>query len=369
MIPFILVFSIFHVVGFLILTYLWQRIMTNAKVYPPTSIHPGISVIVPMRNEEGQIPRLIRSLQQQDCDPTGFELILVDDHSTDDTIRAAERVVMQSPFAIRILQLPASKSGKKAALSLGVNQAKYDWILCTDADCEPVPTWLSTMRAHMSGDHSVMLTGPVEIRSNGFFATLQSLEFGGLIGYGAITLFHHQPTMCNGANMAYKKAVFLEVDGYKGNEHIPTGDDEFLLQKVHHKYPGRISFVPNKKAIVKTVAKPSLAQLISQRVRWTSKWKNHHNKYIHLSAILAFFDFLSSALIFPLAFMGYPWLILVWFCRFLSEFLYIRVTAAFFNNSVAMPSLAFLSIIYPFYAVLLGIASIFGKYSWKERTY
>jgi len=364
----IIIFTLLHVTFFLILTVIWEG-GKKVKGSQILSDHSGLSVIIPIRNEEGNIRALIQNLSNQSLPFHLFEVIVVDDHSTDQSMQILSDTIADHKLNISLYALPLDKKGKKAAATLGVSKATYDWIVCTDADCKPHPQWLQTLSKYFLTENAVMLTAPVKIVGKGIFQKFQSIEFSALIGYGAVTLELDQPTMCNGANMAYKKSAFLAVNGYEGNEHIPTGDDEFLLQKINKSFPNQIKFVQDPEAIVTTAAKTSLGELINQRVRWTSKWKNHKNTYVYVSACLVFLDFLVSLYILYSLFFGQYWMFLLWFVRFLSEYSYARQTMRFSGINYQMYHMLMLSIIYPFYAVFLGIASIFGNYSWKDRYY
>lgn len=364
----IIIFSLLHVSFFLILTVIWEgsaKLKSSQIKYD----HTGLSLIVPIRNEEKNIISLLQYLNKQTLAFPLFEVIIIDDHSTDQSLKLLQNAAQDYPFKISVYALPKDKKGKKAAATLGVAHSTYDWIVCTDADCKPHPNWLMTLAKFICTEHAVMLTAPVKITGKGFFQKLQSIEFSALIGYGAVTLEMNQPTMCNGANMAYKKEAFMAVDGYQGNEHIPTGDDEFLLQKINKAYPNQIKFIHHPEALVSTPAKTTLRELINQRVRWTSKWKNHKNRYIYISACLAFLDFASGLFILYGLISGQYWMFSLWFIRFLSEYCYVRQTMRFSGINYRIYHLIALSFIYPFYAVYLGIASIFGRYSWKDRYY
>ncbi|WP_375378175.1 glycosyltransferase [Hymenobacter cellulosilyticus] len=196
-----------------------------------------------------------------------------------------------SPFLLRLVQLrelPTAGTGKKAALQAALHHARAPWIVCTDADCRFGPDWLSSYAAVVTTDAEarfisgpVLLTGPATA-----WQQLMGLEFAGLVGVGAAGIGSQNPTMCNGANLAYRREAFAAVQGFAGNEHLASGDDEFLLHKLHAAFPGSIRFLKHPAALVSTAAPATLAALLRQRVRWASKWRHYQHPASQQLALL-----------------------------------------------------------------------------------
>lgn len=363
-------FSIVYIAFFLWARYHWHCIPDSGQYR--TSRENTFSVIIPVRNESENIARLIGDLAAQQYDRDQFEVLLVDDHSEDDTVRIASETFVKTDLHYRIIRLDGVVTGKKSAITAGVTAARNEYILTTDGDCRVGTQWIAAYSDRFQVTDDLMLCGPVKMEVRGFFTRMQALEFSGLVGVGAASLQSGNPGMCNGANLAYQKTAFLRVNGYAGNEQIPSGDDEFLLQKVFGIYHGKVSYLRDQRAIVSTPAKETLAELLNQRIRWSSKWKFHKSAFIRLMAIMVFLNyafFLYGALAvlagwMPLALFGaiflLRWLAVCIFSYPITQFLAVK--------GVLMGSVVF-EIIYPFFAVILGIASIFGKYSWKGRSY
>jgi hypothetical protein len=196
------------------------------------------------------------------------------------------------------------------------------------------------------------------------------MEFASLIGSGAATAALGAPTMCNGANMAFRKKVFSEVKGYDGNLSIPSGDDEFLMRKIHKRYPDGIMFMNSDETVVTTMAQPDLHSFVNQRIRWASKWRHNSSLWSQMLAV--------AVIIFQLAFIAN------WFFIFtpmiLQSLFYMTVKmileAAFLLQvcrflGTRWKWLSFLSLqfIYPFYVPAIGIASFFRPFEWKHRIF
>jgi poly-beta-1,6-N-acetyl-D-glucosamine synthase len=228
-----------------------------------------ISVVVAARNEEHNIERVVETLLAQDYPQ--FEIIVVDDHSTDHT-----KAFVQSISDPRVKVIPNTGNGKKSAITTGVSMATGEIIACTDADCVVLPGWLGAVDDSFATDRVHMTFGGVRLLpSKTFFSKLQSLEFASVIGVGAATASMGIPTMCNGANMAFRKVTFAQVDGYNGNLELASGDDEFLMRKVSRLGVEAVSFDSRQERVVSTNPQPSVKAFVHQRLRWASKWTHN----------------------------------------------------------------------------------------------
>lgn len=330
-----------------------------------------ISIIVPVRNEALNISRLMEDLAQQDYDADQFEVIIINDHSSDQTTDIVQSKIREVGEHFRMVHL-TDEAGKKSAAAKGVSEAKGDYILCTDGDCRVPKSWISTYVAFFREHQPYMVSGPVKMVGPRFFDRVQAIDFSALLVFGASTLHRGMATTCNGANMAYRKDIFEEVDGYSGNKQLASGDDEFLLQKIFAKYPSKVLFLKSPTAIVETLPKQSLKEFAQQRMRWTSKWRFYDDFFMRLSWVFTYLDFMSVFVVAGLMISGYlyPWAgLLILAVRWLAESWYLYGPAKFLKLSGNWFHMWTVSFIYPFYVLFLGFASIFGSYSWKGRRY
>ena len=358
---------VLHMFCFLVLTWAWNRIDSTAL--EATGNELFVSILIPIRNEEENILSLLRLLEKQDYPRSQFEVVVIDDHSEDLSVDLVNAFSAKSELNVALISLK-SANGKKAALEEGVRCARGEVILCTDGDCKVLPSWVSSYAGAFRDDDIKMVTGPVKMVPKDRFGQYQALDFFSLIGFGAASLQLGMPGTCNGANMAYRKEVFEEMDGYSGNRQIPTGDDEFLLQKIYQVYPDGVKFLKRREAVVSTSPKKDLKSFLQQRVRWSSKWRYHSNKVVKAAAVWVFVDaILFFALIFTGIWKYEPMTLGLFFLRILPECIYLASVTKFFNERVSSPYYLIISILYPFYIFFLGFASIFGTYSWKGRRY
>ena len=249
----------------------WQRSFRHTM--PAAAAEHMISVVVAVRNEEKNITRLLNDLAAQQYHH--FEVIVVNDHSTD-----ASGALLRASALRNLVVLENAGQGKKHAIATGVNAARGSVIATTDADCSLPAQWLSIINRYFQQEDVKFTFGAVRILPDGsLFSQLQAIEFASLIASGAATAARGKPTMCNGANLAYRKVTFEAVKGYEGNLHVASGDDEFLMRKIVDRYPGSVSFMAPAEVVVSTQPQPDVASFLQQRLRWASKWRFNSSGY------------------------------------------------------------------------------------------
>jgi len=333
-----------------------------------TSTPLSITVIIPFRNEANHLPALMMDLIAQN---NLSEVLFIDDHSTDNSIEVLKACIRDAS-RFKIISLPEGWNGKKRAIHHGIQEATGDLIATTDADCQLPHAWLNSIHGMFQNKKVQMVFGGVKILPQAsVFSKLQSLEFSSLIGSGAATLGLGFPTMCNGANLAYRKSAFQDVHGFEGNFDIPSGDDEFLMRKVHEKYPEGISFLNDKSAVVSTYAQPTLKDFVSQRFRWAGKWK--HNQSLG-SKLLALFVFLFHTTFVVFIGLTIGGKVNVFFAlmmmsgKILLEFVFLVRVNSFLKQPVQPIYFLVLQFVHPLYVIVIGFLSQVGKYSWKGRS-
>ena len=358
----------------------WSQIPTATSARPWPEQLPSLAVVIPVRNEAITLPDLLRDLARQIDDegkPLAFEVLVVDDASTDNTWLQANDFQPPATLRLRVLSLevPVGFRGshKKMALQQAINTTQSTVIVTTDGDCRVGPHWLSTIQQHFVRHQPLLASGPVTFtHERSLFERLQTIEFASLIGTGAACLHAGRPTMGNGANLAFHRTAFLEVDGYAGNLHVPSGDDEFLLQKIAERFPHRVFFLKQAEATVRTYAKPSVDAFYQQRKRWASKWRLHRRYSVAVLAVFIFTYHLSVLLVVFLMLLGlYPgWLLgLQLMPKVVLEFIFLRSVLNLMKKRLSGRLFLLMQLIYSPYAVFFGLRANFGGYTWKNRTY
>lgn len=342
----------------------------------------SIAVIIPARDEQDNINKCLESLLNQDYPPDLFQIVVVDDFSTDKTCSMVGLLQEKHPGRIKLYKLedinqPAGKQKikayKKAAIQYGIQQTTSDLIFTIDADCQAKPTWLSTMNRHFYDDVG-MACGYILLSNKRYqtlFYKLQALEFLGLTSASAGSLGLGQPITCNGANLAYRRQVFEEVDGFRGIDFLPSGDDDFLMHKIQKKTEWKIRFVSEKEAINHTEPMATFSQLINQRTRWASKSLHYQNRMITviLTLIYFFYAYLLIGCFYSLFFdFTYKLPIILFGVKWLVEFLVIKRACFLTGRSDLLKYFPLAQFFQIFYILIAGFGGIFGKYHWKGRT-
>lgn len=342
--------------------YYWTQIPVSHIQINHT---PPVTILIPVRNEETGIKRTLNSILSNDYE--FLEVIVIDDHSTDDTIQMVKSI--SNSDKIKLIRLDKEQSGKKAAITKGVTTAKSQLIICTDGDTVVSSNWIQEhVAAFQLG--SKLSFGPVVYESNSIWVNVLNLELTALVGVGGASVQAGQASMINGCNYSFSKRAFEKVKGFEGNDNIPTGDDEFLLRKIKNDYPDNITFLKSKTASVATESVTSLRELINQRIRWASKWKYHSEVGSKLLPIYLFVLYLSILIIPWFLSNDYQYFFLIALgVKTLIDYILISVVSRITGAKVSFLAFMALEIIYPIYVVFFGLASNFGNYKWQGRSY
>jgi len=325
----------------------------------------GISVIVACRNEAKNLPRLLESLRNQSL--KSFQLILVDDHSTDETFRLMQQA--RNKFKDMLI-LQSDNYGKKHALKSGIENATYDLIVTTDADCSPTPQWLETIIQFYEQNSADLIIGAVAIEpANTNFEKLQQLEFLSLVSSGAGAAGIGQAIMCNGANLAFKKDIWLK-NFEKLELNSNSGDDVFLLHALK-KQNANIHFLKSEQAIVFTKACTTISSFFKQRIRWSSKSTRYSDFYTILVAAIVLLISLLQVNFFVYSFVNSSYLIswgIITGIKLAIDTLFLLQTSLFFGQKNTAKTYLMLAVIYPFYIVLTALYGIFQGLTAKRTS-
>ena len=347
----------------------WLASRRQEHTHPAASDAPSLTVIVPMRNEQAVVADCIASLRAQSYPQDRMRVLLVDDHSEDETVAAA-RDAIGGDERFRVLHLGSAEAGKKDAITAGVRASEDDIIVTTDADCRHAPQWLMLLLQPFT-EGADICAGPVVYEHRGtLFARLQALEFLGLVGVGAGFFGIGWPRLCNGANLAYRRSMFESVGGFEGNAGIPSGDDEFLLHNIVYREGGRAEFVTHPDAVVRTDGAPGVWSFLRQRIRWASKARRYEDRRFMGFLVLLFVYFLFASFA-PLVSLTSPVALgagLIFFLlKLLGDAAVLFTAAELFQRPLRPLDLIVAELLHPYYIVIVSLTGFFGMYSWKNR--
>ncbi len=268
--------------------------LLQLKAHKERNDWPSVSVVVALKNEESNVVSLVENLTRLEY-PGNMEVILMEDHSDDNTYTKLLGCC-PSHFHIR----KCTGNGKKRAIESGVQLSSSEWIAVTDADCEIPKTWLKEMISATHEDTQMVL-GPVFIKpQEKDVLGIQNMEFLGLQGATAGSAAINSPISANGANMLFRRDVFLELEPYKDNENLRTGDDQYLMMAIHENYPVGVTYALNKEAIIHTHPVTQFKKYWEQRIRWASKGSTYKQTEIIAVGLVVFLTSLIAveALVF-----------------------------------------------------------------------
>ncbi|TVZ21372.1 cellulose synthase/poly-beta-1,6-N-acetylglucosamine synthase-like glycosyltransferase [Dokdonia sp. Hel_I_63] len=336
------------------------------------------TVIVPFRNESKNLPRLLASLAAIDYPSHNWELILVNDASTDNSLEVINQYLRsyQISNVIIINNLRATASPKKDALQTAINKATHNWIVTTDADCYVPTQWLATLDAAIQQEQPLMVIMPVAIATTArptFLTAYEQLDFLSLMGATAGSFYFGLPFLCNGANLAYDKDAFIKVQGFANNDHIASGDDHFLLEKFQENFKNKISYLRSQDAIVTTQPQEQWSTFIAQRTRWAAKSSAYTFWFSKLVGLLVVSVNLMSGLgLIYLAFAKaetQSLIIIALLLKIIADGILIATEAQFYKKLPYLKWYPTVMICYPFLSTYIAIKSLTSSYQWKGRDY
>ncbi len=242
----------------------------------PAPAPPAVSVVVAAMDEQDALPHLLASLAAQTT--TAFELVLVDDRSSDATAAIMERHRAAAPYPVRVVRNrrpPVDCTGKQQALDLGVAAAGGELLFFTDADCIVPPTWVAGLAAYFTGDPGGavgVVFGQLAVRSRGarrrprFLDRYQAFEQPLVHQYSTGSAGLGRPTGCFGNNLALRAPVLARIGGFRSLGYTLTEDAALIGAASRCGWRVRPATLPATQ--VTTEPQPSWRRFINQHVRW-----------------------------------------------------------------------------------------------------
>lgn len=362
LLPYLLLLAIYRI--------WWQRSM-QMQTQRKELINHRFSIIIPARNEAENIENCLKSIAAIDYPREYFEVIVIDDFSTD-----ATAVIVSKIPGIKLIRLSETISSpinsyKKKAIETGIAAAKFPWIITTDADCTVPKGWLKHFNRILQQEQIQFVAAPVAMQyGNSFLHVFQALDFmslQGITGAAASTGFHH---MCNGANLCYSKHAFEAVEGFRDIDHIASGDDMLLMQKIAQKFPQSIAYCKNKEAIVRTLPVNTIKAFFMQRIRWASKARSYKDARIITVLSLVYLLNAFLVLLFLMSCFNaslWPVLIAGIMTKCIGELIFLLPVAEFFGMTALLVWFPFAQPFHIVYTVVAGALGSIGKYEWKQR--
>ena len=343
---------------------------------PSTSIPTqGFSVIIPFRNEANNLPRLLESIAHLDYPTSLYEVILVNDDSTDDSkVCIASFIKAHSQITIKVIDNNrVSHSPKKDAIQTAIETAAHSWIVTTDADCIVTQLWLKVLNAFIQENDCKLVAGPVTLpfKTISFLHAFEQMDTLSLAGATIGGFGIGRPFLCNGAHLAYEKKAFIAVGGFQGNRHIASGDDHFMLEKFSVTYPHQVHYLKSHEATIITNFQESWTSFIGQRKRWAAKSIGYNSMFTKGAGLVILLANLTFVVGVVFAFAkadkeAFPFYILL-FIKIIADAFLLYPSAQFFKKTKLLVWYPLCALWYPFVSSYIALISLKGGFTWKDR--
>lgn len=344
----------------------WFKLKTQAAQDEPKDFK-SFSILIAARNESHNIDKLLQGIEQQNYPQEKYEIIIIDDHSEDDTVEKVKALKLSN------LQITDSKGkGKKEAIHTGLELASNEFIIQTDADCFVKQDWIKSINAYIRTKDVKLLIAPVLFnKENSFFSQLQALDFMSLMMSTAGLAGIKQAIMANGANLIYPKAIIEDLNILKPE--LASGDDVFLLHHCKRKYgKNSIHFLKSTSATVETQPSENLKSFFNQRLRWASKARFYKDKFtLAVGLLILSINLLLLTSLFLSFVSNAYWSIFasLFISKAIIDFVLLMPILAFYKRTRLLIYFPILSLVYLFYTSFVGLMSQFATFEWKNRRY
>ncbi len=335
-----------------------------------TAQQQPVSIIICAKNEAENLKKYLPHILSQKY--TAFEIIVVDDNSTDNTKEIIETLMLTAP-QLKYVFLPAEEKilpGKRSVLLKGIAAAAYEWIVLTDADCRPKSNgWLRYITKPLyEGKELVIGYSPYKpgfgllnaiIRYETFYTALQYFSFAAI----------GMPYMAVGRNMAYTKSFFRKSKNFHNAGNTLSGDDDLLVNELATK--NNYGLVWSYHSQILSVPKKTYSSWFQQKIRHYTAGNQYKNKHkVILGTLYASSLLVSiSALVLCVSNFKIEILFIMLFAKILLQAIVSFRVLSRWKESGLLLWVLVLDFLFPMILFTLGTASIFykQKIAWKKN--
>ena len=272
--------AVMAIAGGIQLLFYWLvfRRVAFFKEKSETSSKSPVSVIVCAKNEASNLRKFLPSLLDQDYGD--YEVVVVNDCSWDDSAEYLEEMdkLHSRLKLVTIKEQERYSHGKKFALTLGIKAASHDRLIFTDADCRPAgKSWVTSMASKFNDNTEIVLGYGAYERTSGFLNKL--IRFDAVmiaIQYFSFAMAGNA-YMGVGRNLAYRKTLFFRNKGFAKHNHLPSGDDDLLVNETATKQNTQVCL--NPESFTYSTPKTNFAAWFKQKKRHVSTAKYYKNRH------------------------------------------------------------------------------------------
>jgi len=356
----LIIFLILFFVGINALIFLSLRSESDCAISSQNQIQ--FSIIIAGKNEENNLENLFSALHKLEYDKNKLEVIFVDDNSTDNTYNLA--VQISCTFSnFRIIKCTSKPfAGKKGALAVGIQSAKFPFILITDADCIPENGWLNSFSNCFNNRFDFVLgVAPFYQSTNNInkiscFENLRSsiLTF-------AFTKLKF-PYTASARNFGFRKEAFIKIGGYSNTTETLSGDDDLLLREAI-KNKLKIGCVTNRSSWVFSNSKIKLKDYLNQKARHTETSLHY---LFSRQIVLGLWHLINLIMILgPLLFFLNQLFLLLFLTKMTVDIFLIKSFDKKFGYTFQFFEIISLQIVYDFFLIINFFNAFTKKIEWK----
>lgn len=321
----------------------------------------NISLVIPFKNEKDNLPNLLSSLSKLDYNPTKFEIIFVNDNSTDGSDILVKNYSLNNSTIINANE--KNLPGKKGALEIGIKQSKFDIIAITDADCLLESDWLKSISKKISQGYDLVFGYSPLITNKSLISKVSAYE--NLRNYILYILLAQLkiPFGATARSIAFKKSTYDEVSGYSNTTETLSGDDDLFIRECL-KNNFKIGFFLDNNSYVYSYPSESFKEYFKRKSRHT---KTSHYYLIKHKIILGIWysvNALSSFIIFlsPLSiYFSIPF-----FTKIFFDLLILRQLRKKIYHDFNFIEIIYLEFMYQVFVVINFINSFLLKDEWNK---
>lgn len=330
--------------------------------------YPFVSVIVPSRNEENNIPNCLESLVNSDYPKDKYEIIAVNDRSSDNTEKIirefAKRFPNIKPVNVKQDNSERNLKGKPGALQAGIDEAKGKYLMMTDADCIVNPEWIKKTALTMEAGNLDLMPSFTLISGKKLFDKIQANEWIYMHTMASAGVGHNTPLGCYGNNLTIKRNKYEELGGYSNIDFSVTED--LALEKAVFNSGGNVHYHCDKATTVTTLPVTGISEYLKQKKRWAVGgtalgWKA---LYFVISSVLIWLSVFAS-----IFFQDWLWLTAFLLVRIISDYILIESSLKKLrlkNTRIyAIPSIIFFMIM----ELMVPFTLLTGKVKWKGQKF
>ena len=321
-----------------------------------------ISVIISAKDEEKNIKKLVDSLSSLNYPKNNFEIIIVDDNSTDNTLNELINY-NNNKNHFKIVELkPTGQKGKRDALAFGIQQAQYPFILITDADCQPETNWLKEYSNKFQSGYDILFgiapfyQNKTLVNKISCFENLRS----SLLGFTMAVL--GIPYTASARNLGFTKSAFNKIGGYSKTKNTLSGDDDLLLREAIIKNL-KIGTVTEQGSYVFSDTKKTFLEYFLQKARHTQTSFHYLLKH---KLVLGVWHLLNLSLLFsPILMFINPMFSILLPSKILIDSILVKSTQKKFSYKFSLLQIGYLQIVYEIFLIVHFFNSKFSRIKWK----